>query len=420
MARQSITNNDNGVSLLEKVLHNINELKTTLGVTIPSTAVPGSDDNGPVLIGKLNTVFSLLARGTSYTPLTGNENGPTFVTALNTVFTALYNAASGDPSVATVYDLSHTKGTGVSQKYFPVSVASGKTYYIRQDTVNASPPEDHYFVVKTYDADKSIVDKWLDTKKAADFGQPCVATGNASFIGISGYGSEKYCISVEHDEPLPSEQILGNAWFQKKWLLVGDSISTEDKGYATVGYGKLAADEFGLREYNIAVSGTTTANWLNKSGAVEVNLDNIRNDFDLVSIMLGTNDEAYSAGASTYASRCIALYDKIKARCPNAVYVFLTPIKRYNHPNLSNYVTALKNACSSHTTDGVSDPIPCIDLYNDTASYTAIDPGNTVDENMAQYFFVDKDPGTHPNNLGHATFLYPPVKAWLENNTPNE
>lgn len=478
MARQSITNNDNGVSLLEKVLHNINELKTTLGVIIPSTAVPGSDDNGPVLIGKLNTVFSLLARGTSYTPLTGNENGPAFVTALNTVFTALYTAASGDPSVTTIYDLTCAK-----KRYYPCNIQAGETFIIKYDSTKSSgemPGSNVNITVSSYAENggnkdlqevllysttaKGIISKSSSSSGglATGWGVPFTATKAASLVRIQN--SEN--ISIEHNEAI-SENI--SPWNGKKWLLIGDSTSTEserwdnrysklpyqtgrgyaDEGYANVGYGMIVAQALGLRRYNIARSGWTTKSFLGgtdyaagMASSQKTDITTYRDDIDVVTILLGTNDNAYygttQASINAYVERCGALYSRAKSKWPAATVIFISPMERWGtaqstYNKLEDMVEALAAWCSSNN-------IPFIDIYHDGTlstgeAYTAIDPvaggeGLTPAEYRTKYFFpanatcpgdgtTDGD-GTHPNDLGHATFMAPRILDWFNSHTPNE
>ena len=80
-----------------------------------------------------------------------------------------------------------------------------------------------------------------------------------------------------------------NKWLGKKWLCIGDSITTDEDVYARNGYAKLISRELGMILTNIAVSGKVM-NWGYEQ------LDNYNDNFDLITVMLGTNNQGYNCG----------------------------------------------------------------------------------------------------------------------------
>lgn len=220
-----------------------------------------------------------------------------------------------------------------------------------------------------------------------------------------------------------------NKWYGKKWLLIGDSISTDEADLAKNGYGKLISRELGMTLTNIAISGKTMSEaygWL----------DNMSEKFDLITIMMGTNNQGYNCGigslndsyytAGTYNSnnsfyaQTQLLIEKLKTKYPKSVIIFLTPIKRTgvgdtaqnNDENgyfkklftTEKYRDVIIDCCNYYS-------IPYIDLYN------TIDP--RIESNRKLYFVKDDgSDGTHPNDLGHALFLAPVIKDGIVKQCP--
>lgn len=217
------------------------------------------------------------------------------------------------------------------------------------------------------------------------------------------------------------------AWNGKRWLLIGDSISTDESNLADVGYGKLISRDLGMILTNIAVSGKTMKDaydWI----------DNYSEQFDLITVMMGTNNQGYNCAlgalndsyytAGTYDSnnsfyaQTQLLMEKLKTKYPKSVIIFLTPIKRtgcgddatYNDDNgyfkklftTKEYRDVIIDCCNYYS-------IPYIDLYNCIDSRT--------ETNRILYFMSATD-GTHPNDLGHALFLAPVIRNGIEKHTP--
>ena len=117
------------------------------------------------------------------------------------------------------------------------------------------------------------------------------------------------------------------------WLFMGDSIT--HGALWTYGYDGIAQtfekylrDQLGRTEdvvVNTAVSGATTISTLN---TIEQRLKKYMPD--VVSIMLGTNDAANNADASTYKEKLQTIIDKVKELNPDAVIILRSPTSVWN------------------------------------------------------------------------------------------
>lgn len=217
-------------------------------------------------------------------------------------------------------------------------------------------------------------------------------------------------------------------WYGKRWLCLGDSITTDRNAYARTGYAKLVSRDLGMILRNLAVSGKTMAYFYDI-------IDNLSDEYDLITIMLGTNNEGYNcalgslnddyykngeydSGNSFYAQTQL-LYEKLRLKYPKSVIIFITPIKRSAVGNNANnddngyHKNALGLTVKSYR-DAIIDvcnwySIPYIDLYN------SIDPRTEFNRGL---YFMSVDDGTHPNDLGHALFIAPIVKDGIEKSAP--
>ena len=269
---------------------------------------------------------------------------------------------------------------------------------------------------QTYAANPQIIpgiDGYMVAKLPASNSDPLILEGTD--IGAHKTQHVKLKASLED-----------NKWYGKKWLLIGDSISTDEAVYAKNGYGKLVSRELGMTVTNISVSGKVmheAYTWL----------DSMSTKFDLITVMMGTNNEGYACeiGAlndsyytgGTYNSnksfyaQVQLLIEKLKNKYPKSVIMFLTPIKRTGvgedaslndsngyHKRLyttEKYRDVIIDCCKYYS-------IPYVDLYN------TIDPRIEADRNL---YFVNND-GTHPNDLGHALFLAPVIKDAIVKQCP--
>lgn len=229
-----------------------------------------------------------------------------------------------------------------------------------------------------------------------------------------GLTNTKVMISEDKVQPI-------SKWYGKKWLAIGDSITTDNGDYATEGYVRLISRELGMTATNVAISGKQFPYFYPL-------IDNYANDYNLITVMLGTNDHGFGCALGTlndggtydgsFYGRVQNFYAKLRNKYPNAVIIFLTPIRR------SKVDDQLGGANDSHgewqrtgdslTVEKFRDAIidvmtynanPYVDLYN------AINPRNQL--NRIRYFCTQAsgtNDGTHPNNVGHALFLAPIIR----------
>lgn len=250
--------------------------------------------------------------------------------------------------------------------------------------------------------------------------------GNSSGSGNSGTTITDEQIGTAISDYLSKHPIEGatkSRWYGKSWLLVGDSISTEGGPYAPKGYGTYVANNLGLVKTNISVSGRTLKDaydWIN----------NTTTQYDLITIMMGTNDVPFcgvlgdnsSKDNTTIAGRVDMLIKLVRAKFPNAILAFFTPINRTKIENgvvTGNnsdgyYVGTVGNITYDQVDKVIRDKcalhnVPCLSLLN------AIDP--RTQELRTKYFMSATD-GTHPNELGHAKFIAPLVNDFLEKIAP--
>ena len=206
-------------------------------------------------------------------------------------------------------------------------------------------------------------------------------------------------------------------WDGKRWLCIGDSITTERGGYAEKSYASMVASNLGLQLTNIAIGGkqlTDALTWV-------TNLKDV--NFDLVTIMMGTNDHAYQGAISNITTNFETLIRKIQQRMPNAVIAYITPIKRVSFDNdgneadvgpdgyVQNHGTSLSDVVDAMKIKCREISVPCLDIYD------VLDPKL---EYVRKTYFLREDglDGTHPSVLGHAKFIAPRVNAFLESIAP--
>lgn len=234
------------------------------------------------------------------------------------------------------------------------------------------------------------------------------AAGEIKAFIINSYATARHTIYRYVRQLKLGEEVLQkapNRWHGKKWLLVGDSISTEGSAYATYGYGTIISESLGLLKTNVAISGKRLSEMLTEQ------LTPASRDYDLITIMGGTNDAGYHVGTSVTRQSVIDIIEYIRANYPRVVFMFITPIRRYDvdsggasdkRTETKQYVDVIKEVCEEYC-------VPYCDLWN------AIEPA--IDEQRYKYFVgthtASSSDGTHPNNRGHELFLAPLIEKKL-------
>lgn len=237
---------------------------------------------------------------------------------------------------------------------------------------------------------------------------------------IDGYKEDAFKIQKDKIQPI-------SKWYGKKWLCIGDSITTDTKQYADVGYAKLISRELGMILTNVAASGKIMSYYYDL-------IDGYPENYDLITVMLGANnhgyncaigelnDEVYANGTynsnGSFYAQTQLLYEKLRAKYPKSVIMFIGLIKRWA-PNESSsnedgyminaqgnttqaYCEALEKMCAWYS-------IPYVDVYN------TIDPRSLLNR---QTFFCGETDGTHPNDIGHALFIAPVIRDAIIKHEP--
>lgn len=351
-----------------------------------------------------------------------NGSASQMVDNINSNFNELYQGAGGGSSSGLktkhvkVYDVMGRgyRGGGAGTVYIPCDIIAGRKYIIEQSATGSIWSK---LKVTTTDANKQTIQTMMNVDTSVgEFGEEIAATSDAAYFGIFSY-SGGY-VDIYHYEDIP---VIGSTrWLGKRWLVIGASMSTEHQDYADVGYPELVATALGMFKENHSISGQTVDGFYNR-------IDSYGNDFDLISVLLGTNDHGYSCPVGSindsvyqsgtpgqsYIARLQLLYEKLRLKFPKSVIVFITPIKRYDVTNdryMTNalglttepYAEAMRTVCKYYS-------IPCIDIFN------AIDPATAA---ARENFFVSASDGTHPNDIGQALFIAPIVEAKLREIAP--
>jgi lysophospholipase L1-like esterase len=178
----------------------------------------------------------------------------------------------------------------------------------------------------------------------------------------------------------------------KRWLVLGDSISTGDGvlggyQYASEPYHYILGKKYGMIVTNKSVSGYTTDNLYNNKVLT------LKGNYipDLITIFIGTNDCSYSVDLITPYRNMIT---KLKELYPNAKIGLICPIDRRDQKStLVTYVRYVEQVANEFK-------LPCLNMFkkegwdftneNDIATYTCVSSSGSSSHD-----------GLHPNNLGH-------------------
>lgn len=216
-----------------------------------------------------------------------------------------------------------------------------------------------------------------------------------------------------------------NTWIGKKWLAIGDSLT--DPGVASEGYPHLVSKALGLTLTNVGASGKDMKYFVDL-------IPDFADDFDLVTVLLGTNNQGYNCGIGSlndgvdyttnesFYAQAQKVAEVLMEKYPTAVIAFLTPIRRTGVGSQNNNDEGYMINTLGLTTEPYAEAVkevadyyglPCLDLY-----HNGINPKS---EWMRQLYFSNSSggsDGTHPNNEGHAKYTAPVIKAFLESLAP--
>ena len=320
------------------------------------------------------------------------------------------------------YTFTNSNSQNISGTFYKLDMSIGKKYAtnLGWKSVHYFSLNDEHIKTQMFPYDNLIVPYYENSAY-------CLVT-----LDNKEYTSEDDIRIIEGtniDHYFPTHTILkGNKgrWHNKKWLCLGDSISTEGaSNLATKSYCGIVAKSLGFKNYiNESIAGKDMSYYIN-------NLNTFISDYDLVTIMLGTNNHGYNTGIgslndgvdpstnNSFYSKVQKMIEMLKAKNPNATICFLTPIKRTQTGDNANnnadgymlnavnktteaYANVIKEVCDYYS-------IPCIDLYN------CIETNNESDRAL---FFMTNEDGTHPNDLGHRKFIAPLVESRLKQIAP--
>lgn len=273
---------------------------------------------------------------------------------------------------------------------------SGETYITSPVVVTA--PQDGFLLIKTNGNTETIVVEGTD---------------------LGNYYEGYYALKESLTKRVSKAD--NNTWVGKKWLAIGDSLT--DPQYASEGYPYLVSKALGLTLTNVGASGKDMK-WF-----VDL-IPGYADDFDLVTVLLGTNNQGYNCGIgslndggdyttnNSFYAQTQKVAEVLMEKYPAAVIAFLTPIRRTGVGGQNNNDEGYMINALGLTTEPYAEAVkevadyyglPCLDLY-----HNGINPKS---EWMRQRYFVNSD-GTHPNNDGHAKYTAPVIKAFLESLAP--
>lgn len=226
-------------------------------------------------------------------------------------------------------------------------------------------------------------------------------------VGVGAYRySNKIINTLVDDNQIVNYKLLTtelnkgvkSQWENKKWLVIGDSI-TDKTSHATLNYYDYIAENIGC---NIVNNGKNGSGYLTSFATNVSLLDRISTlptDVDLVTVFLGTNDfgankplgEFGASDTTTFygaVNKCIN--DLITKYVDKKIAVF-TPLRRINdivnnteNLKLNDYRKAILDVCEYYS-------IPVLDLYKCS--------GISI-YNPASKTLLTTD-GLHPNDIGH-------------------
>lgn len=400
--------------IIEAILVQLDDLKNTGGVSDEQVANavavyleenpidPGNDQQTYVAQGTAPENTNALWIDTSDD--SSDSNSGQNPTDLSTILeTAPDNNLLDVSAVVTSFvDSAGAVVTGSFSNYIPMRM--GRRY-----VTNMAPSEFHWF-----DSEK----KHLNTKYYNDNPKELVPEQDGYLLiklpaDTSGSlvleGTDIGAYRPEHKRLLPCP------WAGKRCLVIADSNGQ----YVRPGFAELVTRDLEMVLHNISAGGQVIAGGMGK-------LDLMDDQFDLILVMLGTNDQGYNNLLGTiadttgsYYANLKAMIEKLKTKFPTSVVVMMTMLKRTAvGTEASNNADGFWVNAQGLTTEDYRDAvievcglysIPCIDLYN------TIDLRTEADRKLWALAIGD---GTHPNALAHAVKIAPVVKAGILAHTP--
>lgn len=175
-------------------------------------------------------------------------------------------------------------------------------------------------------------------------------------------------------------------WNGKRWLVLGDSISTGNGSLASIQFASepyhyLIAKEKGIIVTNLAASGYTTQQILKNT------VSKLIGDYypDLITIFCGVNDINFACDTDIWYDNLLA---KLKEMYPFSTIGIICPLDYRGSDNrLVEKINIIKSKGDKYN-------VKYLDMYKSTGW----DFQNDNDVNM----YTCNSDGLHPNNLGHS------------------
>jgi lysophospholipase L1-like esterase len=215
---------------------------------------------------------------------------------------------------------------------------------------------------------------------------------------------------------LPDQKYSPDKLAGKVWVSEGDSITwglhAEKTGTDRWPYPRIIADRCGMVLDNVASSGATMGQIASASrtdSAVQ-RYSNYRNDADIVTVAMGTNDTeglvplgtSSDTAITTFYGALNTLVPGLINKYPGKKIGFLTPIPRSGWTDFTGRVNAIKEVCGKYS-------VPVLDLSKTANLCPDVTVINTTFFSTSAYPAGD---GLHPNYQGHLA-LADKIEAFL-------
>lgn len=307
------------------------------------------------------------------------------------------NYPKGAHIVRNLFDKNNLDGT-YSNK---INVISGQNYKIYRVDIGGFNTQ-----FRQLDADGAILSDYVVSADG------CVMSDNVTHLQINTYGNndiKNNAVIIEGTHCYPEytgfnepTECLKSKWNGKRWLVLGDSISTGNGDlasyqFASKPYHYLIAKEKGIITTNLAVSGYTTKNIYDNK------VSKLYGDYypDLITVFCGVNDIMFSCDTETYYD---LLLTKLQELYPLAKIGCILPLDYAGSDDrLPAKLEIIKTIANNHN-------IKYLDLYKKTGwdfKSTSDVEKYTCPKSSGGY------DGLHPNNLGHS-MIKPQIDEFLE------
>lgn len=232
-------------------------------------------------------------------------------------------------------------------------------------------------------------------------------------------------INQYHDEikdeiivDIENDLKLKNPLYNKKWTVIGDSLSAESTLAPEKSYVNYISENNNMDVTNLAVGGS---GYMRSDNNFVVQSGQVTNDADIVTVFGSWNDfpDMYNAigqlgdtGTDTLYGCVYNTLNNIITNAPNSkIGVILpTPWGSYSYFNATSYtwstkipqyLNAIKDTCKIFG-------IPVLDLYYNSELKPWI-------SSFQQEYYKDNGDTVHPNTLGHKKYIVPLIENFMKN-----